>query len=422
MPATTGAARAGRSRLYWPALASWFGPQALTVVLPVRDGHSVLLEERLEAERVAVRAKLSGVTSLHFGRFVFVPRLDAARSRDLLLFESNFDGGIEEHVAELVDELGAELAALFSHCEDPGARSVAALLRYGSRRTGAWFCAHPALSAGRVQVDARIRAAFRHFLRSERERLRERSELGIVEEAQALLLRDFGPAVFDEPDEILPDAAGASLGRVLGLGPLLARSAVQDIVDLVSDLWTDAKLDRSGVEARLQRVVARDAGGAQRALTHVVELKPGRFRRRALNAALRFVDGWLRSAPGRRSFGSSHFARWVELGDGRLAFLSHHDQSFEAELGSLVEQLGFVTSLVWSHTRDFPPGLGALIGGTRDEARFKDWVLAKCIPTAIAYSAYPELSVSEVARAAELREILGGKLEERTARRALELV
>jgi hypothetical protein len=49
-------------------------------------------------------------------------------------------------------------------------------------------------------------------------------------------------------------------------------------------------------------------------------------------------------------------------------------------------------------------------------------VLAKCIPTAIAYSAYPELSVSEVARAAELREILGGKLEERSARRALELV
>jgi hypothetical protein len=403
-------------------LASWFGPQALTVVLPVRDGHSALLEQRLEAERVAVREKLSGVTTLHFARFVLVPRLDAASSRALLLFESNFDGGIEEHVAELVSELGSELSALFSHCEDPGARSLAALLRYASRRTGALFCAQPALSVGRVQADARIRGAFRHFLRSERERLCGLGELGIVEEAQARLLRDFGPLVLAELDEIAPEAAGASLGRFLGIGPLIARSAVQDVVDLVSDLWTDARLDRSGVEARLERVAARDADGAQRALTHVVELKPGRFRRRGLAAALRFVDGWLRAAPGRRSFGSSHFARWVELGDGRLAFLSHHDQSFEAEMGSLVEQLGFITSLVWSHTRDFPPGLGGLIGGTRDEARFKDWVLAKCIPTAIAYSAYPELSVSEVARAAELREIFGGKLEERSARRALELV
>jgi hypothetical protein len=401
-------------------VTSWFGPQALTVVLPVKDGQAALLEERLEAARHALVEQLARVDSLHFGRLALVPRGDAAKSRQLLLFESNFDGSVAEHLEQVVTRVG-ELAPLFDLCEDADGRCLADKLRYGSRRTGAFFCAQPALSVRRIRAAARLRAELRSFLRRERERLRLLDELRIVAEARAHLARSGSPGLLEAAGDEPRVANEGSFARSLGLVPLLARSAVEDAVDWVRELWSDSKLDRRGLEARLARVAAGDLG-AQRALTHVVEIKPGRFRRRALAAALRFADDWLRASPARRALGSSHFARWVELGDGRLAFLSHFDQSFEAELGSFVEQLGFITSLVWSHTRGFPAGAGALLGGTRDEARFKDWMQAKRVPTAVAYSAYPELSVSEVARAAELREILNGKLDERYARRALELV
>jgi len=112
----------------------------------------------------------------------------------------------------------------------------------------------------------------------------------------------------------------------------------------------------------------------------------------------------------------------VELGDGRLAFLSQHDQSLEAELGSFVERLSFVMNLVWSHTRDFPAGFSALFGGVRDEPRFKAWAQVKQLPTQLSYCAYPSLSVSDVRRGAELRGILSETLASSSARRALELV
>jgi hypothetical protein len=396
------------------------------------------VERLLDRERAAVGEQLAGISSLHAGRLVLIPGAGRAAAngapsaRELVLLESNFDGSAEEHLSALGRALGA-LGGLLAHCEgDLGANaSIEAQLRAGSRRSDVYFTAHAGLSVERVRADASLRAEFTRLLRTERRSLDGESPVVVVERLRSLLIRGAGAREWGlgreerRPADIAPPAASpfVSLARAMGLFPWLTRSVIHDVSDHFRALWTDETLDRAGLDERLDRLFALETPGTQRALTHVTEVKPGRFRRRALRRALRFVQSWLREAPdGAQVLGSSHFARFVELGDGRLVFLSHHDGSLEAELGRFVERLGFIASLVWSNTRDFPASFGPFFGGARDEASFKDWARVKSVPTQIAYSAYPELSLSDVARGAELRKILGSPLDEPAARRALNLV
>ncbi|HEY3498380.1 MAG TPA: hypothetical protein VGK73_26985, partial [Polyangiaceae bacterium] len=345
--------------------------QALTVVLPVRSGEGAALERVLEERRETVLAKLRGVGSLHFGRFVVVPARERHQggpdesAKALLLFESSFDGSYEAHATELRRELGGELDGMISHCEGGGS-AFEAPFRAGARRAAAFFSAHPRLSVAEIRDDAQLRARFSHFLRQERAALVSKAPREIVETARAALgvsHTDTAPLGAG-----LGGARRAPLLELVGLLPLLARATLNDLSDFFHALWTDRKL-AVGLQDRFEGDAGN--GGGQRALTHVVELKPGRFRRRALAAALRFVDARFRAA--QAPFGSSHFARWVDLGDGRLAFLCHHDGSLEAELGTFVERLATLVTFVWSNTRDFPASFGPLFGGARDEACFKHW-------------------------------------------------
>ena len=91
----------------------------------------------------------------------------------------------------------------------------------------------------------------------------------------------------------------------------------------------------------------------------------------------------------------------------------------QAGIGMVVATLA---TFVWSNTRGFPASVGPFVGGARDEARFKHWVRLESLPAPFVYSAYPELSVSDVRRGAALRALLAGKPDEASARRALELV
>ena len=407
-------------RLYCPVLTALVRQQALTVVLPVRHGERAELERALEAMRAELCARFGGVESLHFARFAVIPERTGAEDARLL-FESSFDGTFAMHSRELRRELGAELDRLLEHCEPAlGATGFEARFRLGARRAAAFFSAHRGRSAREIKDDGRLRAGLARFLKQERASLLTLAPGAIVERARVFLGlgRCSGARSHDGPGT---DRGGSRslLVEAAALAPMIARAALSDVSDVFHALWTDQRLDAGGLDEKLAQLTPR--AGTQQALTHVVELKPGRFRRRALAAALRFVDAWFRSHPQAR-FGTSHFARFVDLGDGRLAFLSHHDGSLEAALGALVERSATLATLVWSHTQGFPASLGPLVGGARDESRFKHWARVKCLPAPVVYGAYPELSLLDVRRGAELRAILAGHLDDARARRALELV
>ncbi|HWP08972.1 MAG TPA: hypothetical protein VNN72_24685 [Polyangiaceae bacterium] len=403
--------------------------QALTAMLPVRSGEAAALDAWLVVEAPAITRRLAHVTSLHFGRFVLLPGAEP-----LVALETSFDGELEAHLDELWAAAGASLEPLLERCTgwtgpgDPGAfgRYVRAHLREAS----AFFAAHPGLTVGRVQADARLRRELGRYLDRQRALLEPLASREIVQRAQAAL-RGMEPearlelvpverAVTGEPKSVLR----ILLEHVLSLVGTVLLAVIYDLSDLLRRLWTDAEPSTPSPEL-VARAGREEAGRLVNALTHVAELKPGSFRRGALRLALRITDELARAASFSGRLGgieSIHFARWVLLPDGRLVFFSNYDGSWESYLGEFIERASRGLTMIWSNTVGFPTTFAWVLGGARDEAGFKRWTRARQLPTPLWYSAYPELSVAEVRRNAEIREILARDIDEAGARRVLEVV
>jgi hypothetical protein len=117
-----------------------------------------------------------------------------------------------------------------------------------------------------------------------------------------------------------------------------------------------------------------------------------------------------------------HFARWVALPDRRLLFFSNYDGSWEAYLGDFIDKASMGLTMIWSNTLWYPKTRLLMFKGATNEGAFKAWTRAYQVPTQVWYSAYPTLSVGDVLRNAELRELLGGPLTPHTSARLLALL
>jgi hypothetical protein len=134
----------------------------------------------------------------------------------------------------------------------------------------------------------------------------------------------------------------------------------------------------------------------QNQLTHIVDLKPGRFRFftvwMVLNvigilASKFYVHGHLGGIT------SIHFARWVIVRDrrkvpraerrDRLFFFSNYDGSWESYLGEFIDRASMGLSAIWSNTEGFPRTSNLIFAGALDEERFKQWTRDHQIPTQV---------------------------------------
>lgn len=414
-------------------------------MLPVRSGEATALDAWLAAEAAAIKERLARVPSLHFGRFVLLPETAAApeegaapsaapRARALVALETTFDGELDPHLDELWTAAGAALVPLLGRCEGftvPG--DAAAFRRYVRahlRESAAFFAAHPGLSVERVQADARLRRALCRYLDRHRATLESLAPRAIVERAQAAL-RAAGPdagfelvVVERSPSGEPKSALRVLFSHALSLVATVLVAIVYDLSDLLGALWRDAAPSAPS-PVLVARAGREEAGRLVNALTHVAVLKAGSFRRGALRLALRITDELARAASFSGKLGgieSIHFARWVLLPDGRLVFFSNYDGSWEAYLGDFIERASRALTMIWSNTESFPPTFAWVLGGARDEAGFKRWTRARQLPTPLFYSAYPELSVTEVRTNAEIREILATEVSEAGALRVLEVL
>ena len=90
---------------------------------------------------------------------------------------------------------------------------------------------------------------------------------------------------------------------------------------------------------------------------------------------------------------SIHFARWVPLDDGeRLIFASSYDGSLESYMDDFISRLAWGINLVFSNGVGFPKARWLVLGGARDEIRYKHYLRRHQVPTPVFYSAYPELT------------------------------
>lgn len=415
--------------------------QALTVMAEVSLGQEQPLDAWLRDNKRDLQRALERSTTTHFARWVLLPpTLDEAGrrlgERHLLAFETNFDGELSEHVADLRATLGALLDGAFrgviGYSGHENLADLSAFFRESSLRAAAFYMAHGGLSVSVIRGDAALKRAVER-------RLGELSIGARVSPHGALAL------ALD-----LQHVARALAGREgLTLGPVerglnqtpasvtlaaLGRPFAVLLAFLLAPLfeWRDERVrkrqpsfDTPELRAKRDAIGLEEDRVDQNGLTHLVALKPGWYRLFALKTMVYLVlaladAGALSGRLG--GIQTIHFARWVALPDRRLLFFSNYDGSWEAYLGEFIDKAAMGLTMIWTNTVWYPKTWLLLFEGAKNEEEFKSWTRAHQVPTQVWYSAYPTLSVGDVLRNAEIRELLGSELDGERAARLLALL
>ncbi|MGH9373069.1 MAG: hypothetical protein ACRD15_16230 [Vicinamibacterales bacterium] len=159
-----------------------------------------------------------------------------------------------------------------------------------------------------------------------------------------------------------------------------------------------------------------------RAQNHMVGLnaiKPGVmgllfFRRWTVKAVLWIIHATkhLQKSGMLAGISTIHFARWVVIDHGRqVLFVSHYDGDWDAYLGDFVEQARHGLTAIWSNCVGFPRAWFLMFGGARDQRAFKAYARRSQHETLFVYSAYPQLTVSNIENHTAIRQALGSSLE-----------
>jgi hypothetical protein len=403
---------------------------ALTLVAPVPLGRELEADAWLREHRRELQRALARSSSTHFARFVLLPPSQdeegrAMGTQHLLAFETNFDGQLEQHAADLRVAMGPLLDAAFAFAEGyPGSHDTAAFVRFlraGALRASAFYVAHGGLSVEVIHGDAALKVAVEA-------RLAERSRGSLVRAESALELA----ADLQRVARALAVERGLTLGPVdrgLRLDPpgpfaaALSRPLHVLAAFLLAPFYEarDAWVRRRQPSFRTPELDAKRNGIGieedrvdQNGLTHLVPIKPGWYRVFALKTMVLLVTALADAGALVGRLGgieTIHFARWVVLPDRRLLFFSNYDGSWEAYLGDFIDKASIGLTMIWCNTLWYPATRLLLFRGARNEGAFKAWTRAYQIPTQVWFSAYPLLSVGDVLRNARVRELLGSELD-----------
>jgi hypothetical protein len=415
--------------------------QALTVVAPVALGQEAALDTWLRESKRTLQRALAHSSTTHFARWVLLPPTPDEEGRPigerhLMAFETNFDGELQEHVADLRAALGPLLDDAFRSVEGyPGCDSLADLsefFRTNSLRAAAFYIAHGGLSVPVVHGDAKLRLAVEARLRemSRGARVEASDALALAQDLQRVALAvatqgglKLGPVdrgLNEDPTGIIARVLLRPFGVLLAflLAPFFEWRDEQKRKHQPSFETPELRAKRDGIGVEEDRV-------DQNGLTHLVALKPGWYRPFALKMMVHVVTALADAGALTGKLGgiqTIHFARWVALPDRRLLFFSNYDGSWEAYLGEFVDKAAMGLTMIWTNTIWYPKTRLLLFKGARDEESFKTWTRANQVPTQVWYSAYPLLSVGDVLKNAKIRELLGSKLDAPAADRLLALL
>jgi hypothetical protein len=185
--------------------------------------------------------------------------------------------------------------------------------------------------------------------------------------------------------------------------------------------------DRSSRRLAIVTDLEDQRGLVQNQMTHVVNIRPGRIRLITLRIVLGVINFLARTVFVRGKLGdieTIHFARWVLIDNNRrLLFFSNYDFSWDSYLDDFINLASDGLTGIWCNTTFFPetkipawaiipraltlflprrsqtgsPSAKRLFKqGARREQEFRKWTRDHQVPTHVWYSAYPQLSVTNV--------------------------
>jgi hypothetical protein len=406
---------------------------AVTVVADVkpRNGASLkrLLTQMGEDAAGNEVMPLGELSTAHFARLVMLEAtkdLDGNAMPAHLIYMSDVDGSLEEHLEELVDLAPAGLDRVLQHCQGyPGPRTVArddrlAFLHERAVKAGAMYVNTVGRTLRQVQDEARLRDEIQSFL--------DGGDFeGVEPEAARDAIRRFVKARADLRWALEPVPTPGPLGRaaelVGALGLPLELLALAPVVVPLLPVWAlllrlHELRDRSPTiepsDAHVRELAALEDFAAQNPFSAVGERKPGLIRLVTAASILRLVDYGSRyifnngSLTGVKTI---HFARWVFLDDSRrLIFASNYDGSLESYMDDFVNQVWWGLNAVFSNGIGFPRTSWLVFGGAQREQEFKDYLRRREVPTQVWYSAYEDLTAVNLDNNAQIRAGLSGDM------------
>ncbi len=394
-------------------------------VLPARKAELVKLLEQMGEDIDGTRElPFNQLQTVHFLRWVVVDGATPEQPPQLM-FESNHDGTVEQHLGELLQRGAPALHRIYRCCAGyPAAHlaelaesqqpEVSAFLSAGRLRPQAFYVGRRGRSAQLIKLEGQLRDAIQRFVDAAGpDPLRGLG--GSPRAAYAAILAHLEAEHADplrrlrELSRRAPPPPRRSVLQLLLRAPLYL--ALLPLVP-VAYPWL-RHLEKSDVPLQLEvlpdqtyALAQREDFQVQNQLTHLVAVKPGLFRQLLLRLVLASIDLLGRFYFNQGALGglaTIHFARWVLIDGGRrLIFFSNYDGSWERYLGDFVDQAHVGLTAVWSNTEGFPRTRNLVQDGAEDEEHFKNWTRQHQLPTQLWYSAYPDLTVPNVGRNAQI--------------------
>jgi len=177
-----------------------------------------------------------------------------------------------------------------------------------------------------------------------------------------------------------------------------------------SDVPEDARPDPSHVAA----LTAMEDRVVQNPFTAMGFLKRGIFRRLTFEAVLWIVSYGIRHVYNRGRLSgirTIHFARWVFIdGKRRLFFASNYDGSQESYMDDFIDKVAWGLNAVFSNGQGYPRTNWLVRDGAEDEEAFKRYLRVHQVLTPVWYSAYPDLTASNIENNARIRAGLYGEM------------
>jgi hypothetical protein len=155
-------------------------------------------------------------------------------------------------------------------------------------------------------------------------------------------------------------------------------------------------------------------------------LKPGLFRRSTIAFVLWLLDYTARHLYYRGHLArvsTIHFARWVFLDrKQRLFFASNYDGSLDSYMDDFINKVAFGLNVVFSNGVGYPRSDWLVLGGAKNEQKFKYFIRRHELATEVWYNAHPGLTTSDLERNTRIRQGLEASLSEEEAREWLALL
>lgn len=400
---------------------------ALTILARIKSNRVVRLRAFLKqmGNRIATDPDMpfSLLETTHFLRWVILEEDESFPPQ--LAFESNFDGTLGAHLDELVRVGRNALNQIYDCCEEyppAGERTIEEITKYLRNHAipcAAFYRGYPGKSLAEIRRNTRAFDLIQKFLADSDTSLRLETKESIRQELLARLEQQDALGVPTAPPRrsLLTRWLQALIAKRWAyaaplLLPLLLAALLLSPLLLVFVIVLRAYERKDSSELKTTDdmptgLSEKENFTAQNQVTHIVEVKPGSFRRCLLRVVLWTIDLLARKCFIDGSLGgiaSIHYARWILIDDARrLLFFSNYDGSWERYLGDFIDLANIGLTGLWSNTAGFPKTRYLICGGAKDEEQFKQWGRNRQVPTQVWYSAHPNESVRNILDNAAIR-------------------